>query len=345
MTHDSSLESNVGVMIQVMREKNKNYEFIKLTKENSKISLAFFLQKSYHLATSKYVIMDNTFLPISYLHFSKKVKVVQLWHGTGTIKKFGQDSNEGVLKRLEYRANQSITHLIVNAKGIKRQYAQAFGVPLERTYAVGLPRTDLLFDSNKEQQDIEKFYEEFTELKGKKLVLYAPTFRDSETSSPKSAIQYKQWVEQLPQDCICLLKFHPFVADQFALTQEEEVLYGNRIMNMSSYKDTNTLLLVADALITDYSSIIYEYCLRKKPMIFYAYDLEQFKSLGRGFYGPYESFVPGIVAKNMTELVKAVRESLYENKFDVEKVSEFCKQYYDYTDGKSAERVYNLIVE
>lgn len=343
MTHDSSMDSNVGIMIQTMKRHNQAFQFIKLTKESSTISL--FLQKTYHMATAKYILMDNTFLPMSYLHFPKSVKVVQLWHGTGTIKKFGQDFNTGQLRKLEYKANQSITHLIVNSKAIKRQYAKAFGVPLEKTYATGLPRTDLLFDKNKEKRDIEEFYKLYPELRGKKLVLYAPTFRDAEVNNPISSISYREWVERLPDDCICLLKFHPFVANNFMLSEEEQHLYGKRIWNMSSYPDTNTLLLVADVLITDYSSIIYEYCLRKKPMIFFAYDLKMFEQAGRGFYEPYESFVPGMVVNNMHELIRALNESLYSNTLSQKNIEEFCNKYYDYTDGGSAERIYQLIVE
>jgi CDP-ribitol ribitolphosphotransferase len=109
-----------------------------------------------------------------------------------------------------------------------------------------------------------------------------------------------------------------------------------RVISMSSYSDLNTLLLVSDYLITDYSSIIFEYCLRKKPMIFYAYDLDQFTDGGRGFYQPYKEFVPGPVVKDTQEIL----ELLSNNQFDYEKKEAFVHMNYQYLDGKSAERIY-----
>ena len=352
MTHDSSMDSNVGMIIQEMKKQNPNYKFYYIKKEDTaevknggKVHsfLEFFLVKPFHMATAGYIFLDNIFLPLSYLHFSSKTKVVQLWHGTGTIKKFGQDANEGNLKKLEYRANRTITHLIVNAEGIRELYAGAFGVELDKVYAAGLPRTDILFDSKKQHNDKKVFYQKYPELKDKKIVLYAPTFRDEEVAKPKMELDLDAFINQLPDDLVCIIKLHPFVARQYAWTKEQQERYKGRVYNLSSYPDTNTLLLVADALITDYSSIIYEYCLREKPMVFYAYDLEAFESKGRGFYEPYEAFVPGMVAKTTDELIEAIKLNIYEEKYDLERIEWFRDRHYQYFDGKSTERVIELI--
>ena len=352
MTHDSSLDSNVGMIVQEMKKQNPNYKFYYIKKEDTAevknggkvISvLEFFLVKPFHMATAGNIFLDNIFLPMSYLHFSSKTKVVQLWHGTGTIKKFGQDANEGNLKKLEYLANRTITHLIVNAEGIREQYAGAFGVELDKVYAAGLPRTDILFDSKKQQNDKKVFYQQYPELKDKKIVLYAPTFRDEEVAKPKMELDLDACINQLPDDLVCIIKLHPFVAKHYAWTKEQQERYKGRVYNLSSYPDTNTLLLVADALITDYSSIIYEYCLREKPMVFYAYDLEVFESKGRGFYEPYEAFVPGMVAKTTNEVIEAIKLNIYEEKYDIERIEWFRDRHYQYFDGKSTERVIELI--
>lgn len=352
MTHDSSIDSNVGMITQEMKKQNPNYKFYYIKKEDTakvknggkiKSILEFFLVKPFHMATAKYIFLDNIFLPMSYLHFSSRTKVVQLWHGTGTIKKFGQDANEGNLKKLENHANQAITHLIVNAEGIREQYAGAFGIELDKVYATGLPRTDVLFDFDKQRNDKNAFFQQYPELKDKKIIVYAPTFRDDEVVNPKMKLDLDAIISQLPDDLVCIIKLHPFVAKKYTWTKEQQEKYQGRVYNLSSYPDTNTLLLIADALITDYSSIIYEYCLREKPMIFYAYDLESFESKGRGFYEPYEAFVPGMVVRTSDEVIEAIKLNIYEDKYDIERIEWFRDRHYQYFDGKSTERVIDLV--
>ncbi|WP_310604865.1 CDP-glycerol glycerophosphotransferase family protein [Anaerosporobacter sp.] len=354
MTHDSSMDSNVGMIIQEMKKQDANYKFYYIKKEETaevknggkvRSMLSFFLVKPFHMATAGYIFLDNTFLPMAYLRFSSKAKVVQLWHGTGTIKKFGQDANEGDLKKLENHANRTITHLIVNAEEIREQYAGAFGVEFDKVYATGLPRTDVLFDREKKKVDRANFYNQYPELKHKKLVLYAPTFRDNEVANPKMELDLDTFINELPEDTVCMIKLHPFVARQYAWTKEQEERYKDRVVNLSSYADITTLLFVADVLITDYSSIIYEYCLREKPMIFFAYDLETFERSGRGFYEPYEESVPGMVVRTTEEVVEAIKLNLYEGKYDHERIEWFRDKYYQYFDGKSTERVIKLVME
>ena len=349
MTHDASRDGNVGVMMEYLEEQREGYTFQSIRKEDRHLSgnlqaikgiIAFFLLKTYHLATSEFVLLDNVFLPMAYLRFRKSVKVIQLWHGTGTIKRFGQDYNTGRLKVLEKRSNDRITHLIVNSEETKKQYAGAFGVDVNKVYVYGLPRTDLLFRKDKIEERKNKFYGQYPELIGKKLVLYAPTFRDREKDHPKLELDIDRISKELSPEYVVLLRLHPFVAKAF----EQNILLKSyeasaSIRSMSLYEDINTLLLVSDYLITDYSSVIYEYCLLEKPMIFYAYDLEQFSDHGRGFYHPYEAYVPGPVVRNTEDIIKLLNK----NTFPTEGMIDFVIKNYRYLDGKSAKRIYEHI--
>ncbi len=343
MTHDGSRDGNVGAMVEYLKEQKDGYIFHFMKKADRNLvkdfhimkgKMSFFIVKPYHLATSQYVLLDNIFLPMAYFKFPKKVKVIQLWHGTGTIKRFGQDVNTGRLRELENRANSNITHLIVNSEETKQEYASAFAVPEDRISVLGLPRTDLFFDEAKLRERQESFYEEYPELAGKKLVLYAPTFRDQERDAPRPALDIEELVRELPGDYVIMLRLHPYVAE--AYKKEGPSYVSKNIISMSSYRDLNTLLAVAEYLITDYSSIIFEYCLREKPMIFYAYDLEEFSDHGRGFYREYETYVPGPVAYT----TKAVTELLTKDQFDAERIKSFIRKNYKYLDGKAAERIY-----
>lgn len=337
MTHDGSAGSSVGVVVEALRKKSDYYQFVFMKKsdwENAKTHVikafcSFFIAKSYHMATASYILLDNIFLPMAYLRFNKNVKVVQLWHGTGTIKKFGQDSNVGEVKRLEYMANQKITHLIVNSEYTKVQYAKAFGVKADRVYIWGLPRTDELFSDSVKQKKIEKFYEQYPYLREKKLVLYAPTFRDREVEQPKMMLDVEYLENHTPEDVFYLVKLHPFVAKQY---QNED---SKRFLNVSLYEDINTLLFVSDILITDYSSIIFEYAVLEKPIIFYAYDLDEFSEEGRGFYEDYKTYVPGKVVTETREIAELIQK---ENLSD-EKIIKFKKESFAYLDGCSMKRL------
>lgn len=347
MHHDSSKGSNIGVVIEYLKNKRLPYNMVYITKDDvegikgKKILLnfiPFFVVKAYHLATSSYVFLDDIFLPMSYLKFKKDVKVIQLWHGTGTIKKFGQDSNTGKLKELEYQANQTITHLVVNSSTMIDQYSGAFGVSADRIYAIGLPRTDILFQEDLLEESKKEFYEEYPQLKDKKIMLYAPTFRDSEVENPKMELDIDLIIDQLPSEWVLVLKLHPYVAKRYHMEQDKKRDY-TRVYNLSHFSDLNTLLGASTLLITDYSSIVYEYCLQEKPMIFYAYDLEEFSDKGRGFYNPYIEFVPGPVVTRTKEIVSYIQEGHY----DLERIQRFKLDNYEYLDGLSTKRLVEIV--
>lgn len=341
MTHDGGKEGNVGVTAAYM----KHFYHTKLYglrrndtqfhgKEGIIKLLKFFFIKPLEMARAEYIFMDNAFLPMAYLKVRKQTTVIQLWHGTGTIKKFGQDVNQGKLYELEKHANENIDYVIVNSEATKALYAGCFGVNVDQVRVLGLPRTDLLFSPEQMKKRRERFLRQYPELKEKKLVLYAPTFRDQEAENPRVMLDLDQIAEKLPQDYCLGLRLHPFVAGHFKLDDK----YKGKIYDFSSYDNLNTLLMSTDILITDYSSIIFEYCVFGRPMIFYAYDLEEFSDHGRGFYKDYRSYVPGPVVETTEEILKVLNEQ----NWDFEYQEQFVKEAYQYEDGRSTKRVVDL---
>ena len=340
MTHDGSDDSSVGVVIKAIRENNPSARFVCVRKSdrggNGLIDLI--LKKSLALARAGTVLMDNEFLPLAYVRLRKEVKVVQLWHGTGTIKKFGHDSNSGRLLRLEKRADSRITHLVVNSDYTAGLYQGAFGVTKDKICLTGIPRTDIMFDDKKKDKAIRNFYEEYPELVHKRLVLYAPTFRDEQVRDPKVELDIEKWCSFAGEDTILMLRLHPHVAGAFDDTSILQ--YSDKVLNVSGCNDLNTLLFVADVLITDYSSIIFEYALLNRPMLFYAYDLEEFSENGRGFYEDYDSFVPGPVVRTTDELITMLNE---EDNYSWER-EQFVHKFYSFLDGCSTERLLKRIL-
>ena len=133
-----------------------------------------------------------------------------------------------------------------------------------------------------------------------------------------------------------LLRLHPFVSDHFSL---DEASYNGRVMDFSHYPGVTTLLRVADCLITDYSSIVFEYALMHKPVLFYAYDLEQFETEGRNFYEDYVSTVPGPVCRDQNTLHEQWMEVMGRSVSQ----EDFLNENYRYLDGGARKRVFELI--
>lgn len=347
MTHDAGPEGNVRVVADHMKQLGKGYQFACLRREDTYFGRSlkkmwhFFIVDAYKLARSKRIFLDNMFLPMAYFKVRNGVQVVQMWHGTGVIKKIGADANEGHLKELEQRANENNTHLIVSSETTKRIYGQSFSMPMDRVFITGMPRTDCFFNTQKRQVQREFFEREYPKIKGKKLVLYAPTFRDAFVDHPHLALSVQQLSETLGEEYVIGLRLHPYVARHYESREENE-----RVLLLNSYQSLNTLLFATDILVTDYSSIVFEYAALHRPMVFYAYDLDDFSQNGRGFYWDYEAYVPGPVVKQEEALADTIREVSRMSKEEYEKtyhLSDFVTQTYAYQDGEATKRLAALL--
>lgn len=349
MTHDDGEGSNVSIAQKALENRKEGYTFCYIKKSDTlavkslsgiKTMLNFFFRKPYELARAEVILLDNVFLPYAYIRRKKGTRVIQLWHGTGTIKKFGQDVNHGKLRKLEKHANSNITHLIVNSEKTKKLYSGIFGVTEKHVFPIGLPKTDEIFhrldkvEKTGKNPDKEYIYNKYKIPIDKKLILYAPTFRDNMEQNPKLLELITQLGIELSQEYYIGLRLHPYIAEIF---RQEKL--DNRICQFSYEKDLNALLMAADILITDYSSIIFEYCITKRPMIFYAFDYEEFSNNGRGFYYNYESYVPGPVAYRCEQVLNLIKEDRYRYK----NIDQFIEENYLYTDGKATERLIKLI--
>lgn len=343
MTHDDSTNGNIMRMYQKVKSERPNEICKFVTKKDLKEQkgwrrlikeVVFVCESSFHLATSHVIFLDNVFLPMAFMRFKKEVKIVQLWHGCNTLKKFGQLSNVGQLKRLEKKANSRYTHLITSSIKMNKLHEEAFGVDEDKIYALGLPRMDSLFQKESVlQKEREAFYKSYPQLKGKTLILYAPTFRDNDLNLTNEKMDLSQVAKALSDEYVIMTKFHPFVCQNYKQVK------GSKLIDVSYYDDLNRLLLVADILITDYSSIIFEYAVLGKPMIFYAYDQEEYGNKIRGFYYDYESYVPGIIVKERRALLTCLQDKTYlQHSYEG-----FVAGYLAYQDADAAGRIYKAV--
>lgn len=235
---------------------------------------------------------------------------VQTWHGT-PLKRLGLDIKNVTMPGTDtnkYRENfkneaARWDYLISPNAYSTEIFRSAFAYEGE-ILEIGYPRNDiLLLPDNSEK--IKQIRKKLTIAENQKVILYAPTWRDNQFIK-KGAYKFDNqfpFTEILEQesDTIILTRLHYLVAEQFDPKQ-----YGNRVIDVSNYEDISHLYLIADLLITDYSSVMFDFALTKKPMIFYMYDLDSYGQEIRGFYEGVLNQLPGPIIQKRADLISEI---------------------------------------
>ncbi|MEK5066199.1 CDP-glycerol glycerophosphotransferase family protein [Cytobacillus sp. FSL R5-0596] len=296
----------------------------------------------YHLATSKYIFVDNYFGFLAETKFKPEVECIQLWHASGAIKKFGlQDESikarSPKAKQRFLKVYEKFDRVVVGSDVMANIFKEAFNLSNEKIVRTGIPRTDFFFDKKRQNEVISAFYSKYPNMKAKKKILYAPTYRDNEIDSFKLKLELDKMQDELGEDFVLLLRLHPAVRNNSDYSQ----VYPGFVYDFSSTEfDINELLLLTDFLITDYSSVPYDFSLLGKPMIFFAYDLEEYKK-ERGLWDQYETMLPGPVVKETKEIIIAIKN----NNFNVEEIKRYSKKWNKYSIGSSSENLVDFLFE
>lgn len=276
-------------------------------------------------------------------------QVIQLWHGCGAFKKWGYSTADlewGADEKAltEYPIHNTYTYVTVSDESVKKFYAEAFNCDEKIIHADGVPRTDKYFDMKYVSSAREKVLEKYPEIGNRKIILYSPTFRGVSKGKANfvQMLDFLYLKKHLEKEYVILVKLHPFIKKGMNLSKGLKEIYGDFVFDVSKTLPIDDAMCASDMVITDYSSLIFEYALLTRPMIFFAYDLEQYDR-ERSFYFNYENFVPGDIVKDTEELYKSIRKN--ENNFDQEKVGVFRKRFMSACDGKSTERILNKITK
>src|SRR5699024_6479006 len=216
----------------------------------------------------------------------------------------------------------------VSSEGVREHYAEGFGIDVERIEATGVPRADIFFDEEYKHHVVHTLHQKHPFMKHKKVILFAPTFRGNGQASayfPFETIDMKQLYEELHEDYVFLFKIHPFVKNKLTIPYE----YRDFFYDLSEFREINDLLLVTDVLITDYSSVCFEFALLNKPVLFFAFDVERYIQ-ERDFYYDFFDFIPGPLIRTTSEIVDHVKNE----KFDKERMKSFVDYFFGDTLGK-----------
>ncbi|WP_290785891.1 CDP-glycerol glycerophosphotransferase family protein [Exiguobacterium sp. UBA7533] len=337
------LVDNFRAVYDELERRDLGYEYVFLLKRFpqslvGQIQYVFHMMRAtYELATARYFIIDDYYYPVYVSSLRKGTEVIQLWHACGAFKKFGYSvldksysPDDDYLKMVQIHRNYSKVY--VSGEACIAPYADAFGMTQERIYPLGVPRTDQLLNTARQARVREKLYDRYPEWRKKRIILLAPTFRGNgqTTAHYDQELDFEKFRRELGPDTVLLLRMHPFVLNPPIVPDA----YSDQIINMTDYPDINDLMQIADILITDYSSVIFEFALLQKPMIFLVNDLQSYKA-ERDFYFPYESFVPGPIVSTFEDVIAWIKRG----QFDTQKIETFANQFFTYQDGEATKRI------
>ena len=339
----SDVRENIGGnFLPVYRKIASDYEICTSFKAGRSVkrSLKEYMRLCVYLATSKYIFLEDYAESTAFMRVRKNQELIQLWHGSGAYKKFGHSrTGKGEPAKI-HPGYKRYTKVFVSSEFIRPCYAQAFSVPLQRVIAAGVPGTDVFFDENYKEEKIKAFYKRCPAASGKKVIVFAPTYRGAKVGDASydfEKLDPEMLYEALHEEYVFIIKWHPALYNNicsgrikgFDLEKYKDFAY-----DFSDVREVNDLLFCADILITDYSSVIFDYALLEKPVIYFAYDLEEYEST-RGLYFPFSDYIYGDIARNSDELLKAVRNG----HFDKEKHRLFTEKFTAANDGRAAQKV------
>ena len=290
------------------------------------------LAMSKAVLTSKVIVTDDYVKYLRYFPLRPEQRVVQLWHACGAFKKFGQrGTNIPVPTDIATHAQYNLVS--VSGENVRSIYADAFDVNYQKVQALGTPRTDDYFNKKLISKKKRQIYLKHPKLLFKSVIVYAPTFRDTDGNRNEfhPEIDFDRLSKSLLPNQVLLICPHP-IMDAPILPHE----YRN-ILEVRDFS-TNDYMLISDMLITDYSSVIFEYALLGKPIAFFCYDLLRYD---RDFYLKYPDDLPGDVFKTQEELTEYLRNP--EKHVLTDKYTTFVKKYMSACDGHSCERIAQLI--
>lgn len=335
------LSGNLLYIYNYLVEHNSEKEIKVVTKEKENILYNFFFQLkcAKEMANSKYIIIDDYFPLVYTFNIRENAKLIQVWHACGAFKKIGNSRKNNSFCKYTL-THKNYTDAIVSSESIRKNYAEAFDIDIKKVHALGVPRTDMFFDEKIMKKKNEELLKKLGIGKEKRIILFAPTFRGNNVKKayyPENFIKIEEIYNNLREEDIFIIKMHPFIKNKIKVDEK----FKDKIMNITDeYREINDLLLITDLLITDYSSVIFEYSFFDKPVIFYIPDYDEYKKK-RDFYYEFYEYTYGMQIYEFKQLL----ENLNYKEEKKEKINIFREKFLNKCDGKSTERIIKEIIK
>lgn len=300
------------------------------------------LRYFYWLAKAKYWIFNSKMAP--YYHKKTSQVYLQTWHGT-PLKRLGHDiENNG---STYYRSHQSYAQMVRSYENDKSHwdylvspnafsteaFSTAFGISKELILELGYPRVDCLVDPS--DSTILELKKKYGIPLDKKVILYAPTWRDNSFSLTGYTFELKVnfhiWKQYLSEDYVVLFKPHYLIANHYEVPMD----LTDFVFVIDSNADINDCYLMSDVLVTDYSSVFFDYAVLERPIYFYMYDFDEYENQLRGFYLNVPADLPNDIDKTEEELLKRIKS----DDFDYDRLVAFNLRFNICNDGKASQRI------
>jgi len=303
------------------------------------------LKYLYYMAVAKVWISDSR-MPL-WLRKRKKCKFIQTWHGTPLkqlaldMKQVNMAESGGLDKfRASYKKNSVMWDYLISQNSFSTAIFRSCFAYDKDILEIGYPRNDVLISSNKEA-DIIELKKKYDLPLDKRIILYAPTWRDDQYYG-KDSYKFNTPMEfDKMRDCLgekyCLIvKLHHLISDSVDWKAYEGFIY-----DCNGCQDIAELFLISDMLITDYSSVMFDYSILKRPIIFFTYDLEHYKNNLHDFYFDFLGTAPGPVVETTKDLIEAI--DCYDADSWKELYDAFNRTYNHADCGNASDMVVELI--
>lgn len=285
------------------------------------------LKAMYYLATSKVCVTESYCVPISFLKHKKELKVIQIWHASGAVKKFGYqalDTEEGKSKKIAdlMCMHKNYDYVIAPSEVTKNIFAEAFNIDKEKVVKLGLPRLQYITD--KKYDRTEEIYNEYPELKNKKVILYVPTFRKGKNIDLTQILNNCLDKEQFK----LIIKLHPL--ENTSVPEEYKIDFKYT---------TYDLIKVADYIITDYSILSVEASILEKPVFLYLYDLDEYNK-NRGLNIDLFEELKTFTSKNFNDIIEKIETSNY----DIQEIIKYKNKYIEIDTNNTIKELTDFIL-
>ena len=289
--------------------------------------IGYVFKAMYYLATSKVCVTESYCVPVSILKHKKSLKIVQIWHASGAVKKFGYQclgTEEGKPKEIAKLMcmHKNYDYAIAPSNITRQMFSEAFGIEKDKIVNLGLPRLEYI--TNPKYDKSHEIYAEYPELKNKKIIVYVPTFRKGKNVDLNEMLNYPLDKNKYK----LIIKLHPLENANVP----EEYLIDSKYTSFD-------LIKIADYIITDYSILSVEASLLEKPIFLYLYDIEEYNK-NRGLNIDFERELKTFTSKSFNDIMSKIEKEEY----DIQEIKNYKNKYIEVDTKNTIEPLAKFIL-